>query len=42
MQNHLVGVASEERKLAKLHGFAKQIMGGAPHTYDCIIYRCYK
>ena len=37
MQNHLVGVASEERLHAKFYEFAKQLMGGAPCTYACII-----
>ena len=34
MQNHLLGVAFEvSRRHAKLHAFAKQLMGAARRTY---------
>ena len=36
MQNHLAGVAFEVgRRCAKLHAFAKQLMGMARRTYAC-------
>jgi len=37
MLNHLVGVAIKVSKWhAKLHAFAKQLMGEARHTYACV------